>query len=128
MIAKTVWQARRMRIDAACIGTGSDVRVHSTRCVWGADMVSCRMPSPKRRLTAGAIEEGKSQNLAAITLTRVVEMPWNAPFHIRPGCAMLDRQMLAFRLTDVPRQKVERDFARETRCAVRLPLLLDNAV
>jgi GNAT superfamily N-acetyltransferase len=79
-----------------------------------------------RRLIAHAIEEAKARNLASITLTTFIEVPWNAPFYTRVGFAILDRQTLAPRLADLLRQETERGFAAQARCAMRLSLAAET--
>ncbi len=80
-----------------------------------------------RQLIACAVEDATAKNLASITLTTFIDVPWNAPYYSRLGFQMLDRHRLAPRLADVLRQEAQRGFAPETRCAMRLPLCKGEA-
>ena len=51
-----------------------------------------------RQLIACAVEDAKAQNLASITLTTFIDVPWNAPYYSRLGFQVLDRHRLAPRL------------------------------
>lgn len=75
-----------------------------------------------RKLIRHATEAAEARGLDAVTLTTFRTIPWNCPYYERLGFRTLDETDLSPRLDGVLALEAGHGLARDTRCAMLLPL------
>jgi GNAT superfamily N-acetyltransferase len=75
-----------------------------------------------RRLIQRSIDQAKSRDLSAITLTTFRDVPWNELFYKRLGFMTLKEGETGQHLKHVLQAEIERGWPSHRRCAMRLPI------
>ncbi|MBM3073140.1 GNAT family N-acetyltransferase [Enterobacter sp. RHBSTW-00994] len=75
-----------------------------------------------RQLLACVAEKARMQKRASLTLTTFRDVPWNAPFYMRLGFAMVSDEELPAELRQKREEETAHGLTYGSRCAMRLML------
>lgn len=118
--AGAVWVAEEGGVP---VGFACAERIAGELHIWELDVRQDRQGHGiGRRLLEAVLAAARREGIAAVTLTTLREVPWNAPFYERLGFVLLEREAIGPRLAAILDREAEQGADRGTLCAMRRSL------